>query len=463
MTFNRRSGALIIVIAVLAALALGACGTPDRPASLAAPTAPAPAKPAANAGAAPLQSAEQLYVRAIDSSSEQLAVLDGGSGVRVRALPLGVVAPDWSALYSASEQRNAGRYITRLRAIDPRTGRMLRTTALDGAYALPQIGEGGAPSGLSPDGRWLALEAAPYQTAGRWSSRLAIVDTAFAGQPRYVKLDDGIYRFDGLSKDGNGLYLIQYSSSEPLSPYHVRFYDLARAALDPEVVVSKGADDEMSGSRYAEAATPDGVWLYSLYLNDKHGPFIHALNMADHFAVCIDLPTEAKDDEDKQSYWSLVMAPGGKMLYAVNGALNLVAEIDPADPQIRRTVTLPAAAAAGPLERLARWLTPAAEAKGERQSGAAISPDGKLLFITGPHGLMAISTADLKLHKRYLDDREIGGVALSPDGARLYALSIPADGHAYSHIVQIDPATGAVQAETPGIFGVIDLLRVVAR
>src|SRR5262249_41596977 len=152
------------------------------------------------------------------------------------------------------------RYKTQVRAIDPKTGQTIRETTVDGgAYTLPKIGASETLGGLSSNGRWLVLEEAPGQVAGRWQSSMVVLDTAFAKPPRYVKFEfDGIYRFDGINDSGDGLYLIEYLSSVRPKRYQVRFYDLAKGELDPNVVVAKGEDAVMSGERQTSVASSNG-------------------------------------------------------------------------------------------------------------------------------------------------------------------------------------------------------------
>jgi len=452
----------MVVLGVLAALLLSGCGKPDLPLSQSA--APPAAAPTAVAQVASRPSADQLYIRTANgASSERLTIIDGVSGARERELPVGLVAPNWSALYTAKDSFAAGQHKTEIRAIDPKTGQTLRETTIDGAYALPVIGPSGTFGGLSSNGRWLVLEATPGQVAGRWQSNLVVLDSAFIKAPRYAKFDaDDIYRFDGINNSGDGLYLIQQLASAPQAPYQVRFYDLASGVLDPNIVVAKGEEDVMSGARQAAALAPGGEWLYSLYLNTEHGPFIHALNLANRFAVCIDLPKDSKGDEDKQSYWSLVMSPRGEELYAVNGALNMVVDVDTNQLQIRRTsmIAMPAASV-GPLDDLARWLVPVATAKSQARAGAVLSRDGKTLFMLGQQGVLAINTADLTLQNRYLADRTLMSIALSSDGTRLYAIS--AAPNAGGRIIQLNPANGAIISEAQSDLSLMELLRVAAR
>jgi hypothetical protein len=286
-----------------------------------------------------------------------------------------------------------------------------------------------------------------------------MLDTAFAQSPRRVDLDiDGPYEFDGISNRGKGLYLIQYQSSPSQSlaaPYLVRYYDLEQGLLDPQPVVMKGEEQVMAGTHHTSVPAPNGIWRYSLYMNNSHGPFIHALNLDDRFAVCIDLPAQGKDDAQKQLFWSLAVSPNGKTLYAANGALGLVSEIDisqQGSPEVRRSATLSPApsASAGPLGGLAAlFAAPVAEAKPEHgggSGGAVLSPDGKTLFVLGERGLLAISTADLKENRRYLPDMALSSVAISADGQRLYATN-----GEQGRIVLLDLAAGAALAEIGGM------------
>jgi hypothetical protein len=423
--------------------------------------APTPPQPAGT-------SLDELYVRAEDASAAGVLAVLGRDGAR--ELPLGAVAPDWSALYTVAASAASAAPKTLVRALDPRTGALLREKTIDGAYALPAVSLDEMPGGLSPNGNWLVLRKAPGQTVGRLQSQFVVLDTAFAQPLRRVDLDvDGPYEFDGISNDGAALYLIQYLSSPSLSQaakYLVRYYNLATGALDPQPVVAKGEDQVMAGTHHTSVAAPGGLWRYSLYMNNSYGPFIHALNLPGRFAICVDLPKAGKEDMQKQTFWSMALSPNGKTLYAANGALGLVTELDISQdglPEIRRTATLPPApvADAGPLEGLAGlFAAPVAEAKPEHGAlgAAALSADGKTLFALAERGLLAIDTHDLSLRERYLPEMTLSSLALSADGARLYAVSLE-----QSTIVQLDPASGKLLGTVAGARRPWGVLRVEAR
>ena len=146
----------------------------------------------------------------------------------------------------------------------------------------------------------------------------------------------------------------------------------------------------------------------------------------------------------------------GSKLYAANGALGVVAELDTAQLKVRRTAALPLPTASSrPLTTLARWLVPAAEAKRIPVGGVALSPDEQTLYALGEKGLLAINTSDFSLRGRYLEDWTIDSVALSPDGARLYAVSAER-----GTIVRLDAATGTGQTIVTGVDRPWGVLRV---
>lgn len=425
-----------------------ACGT-------AAPTAiptPQPAAPTATAASA--HAGDRLFIS--DDNNAQtgrLSVIDPASGARLRELPLGVATPDWSTLYVTEW----GLDQTTVRALDPLTGASLRQTTVTGRYTLPEVGLGAARVGLSPDGRWLALSGnvayeADARNGSHERSRLVVLDTAFTQQPKPIELD-GNFTFDALSNDGASLYLIETlprdGTATPGLGYKVRLYDLSADMLQPGVVVDKTAIAQtMSGTRQSAIASPDGQWVYSLYLNQAKGPFIHMLNLNGRYAVCVFLPTTAKEDWEKQLLWSLAQSRDGQRLYAVNGALGVVADVDVNQLSVRRIGTFPIAAANQPgiVARVGNWLMPSASAKRILTGGAALTPDGTTLFVIAEQGLFVVNTGDLAPRGRYLSDFPLDSVTLSPDGARLYAASAE-----QGKIFWLDAATGTTMKEIAGM------------
>src|SRR5205823_5522929 len=143
-----------------------------------------------------------------------------------------------------------------------------------------------------------------------------------------------------------------------------------------------------------------------------------------------------KEDLAKQSRWSLLMSGDRRTLYAVNGALGLVVEYNIGDgvPQMMRVKEL--------------FETPAktgdADAKPPTSTISALAPDGTTLYTLGDQGMLVIDVKALALRGRYLADWALDGLAISPDGARLYAASAAA-----GKIVRLDPRAGTIVGEVP--------------
>lgn len=397
---------------------------------------------------------DRLFVRdGYGTTTNRLSVVDARSGTRLQDLPLGVSTPDWSILYTTQWDLEQ----TIVRALNLLTGQAIRETSVNGRYSLPAAGIAGTFSGLSPNSKWLVLETKPgYEVdatnASHARSHLAVLDTAFTQPAKRIELD-GNFAFDALSNDGSALYLIETLPPRngiytPDLGYKVRLYDLTTNALQPGVVVDKTAIAEtMSGTRQSSVISPDGQWVYSLYLNQAKGPFIHMLNLNGRYAICVFLPTTGKEDYDKLLLWSLVQTADGRSLYAVNGALGIVAEVDPAQLSVRRSVTIPLTAASQPslIARVGAWLMPSASAKRILIGGAALTPDGRTLFIIAENGLIAVNTPDLTVRGRYLTGLPLYSVTVSPDGLRLYAVSGEKD-----KLLLLDATTGTMIREIAG-------------
>jgi hypothetical protein len=159
---------------------------------------------------------------------------------------------------------------------------------LQGAWAFPRVTFGGAVGGLSADGKTLVLVR---RTHGALASptRFALLD------PRTLRLRStvsipGRFAFDALSPDASTLYLIEYVSVLGELRYRVRAYDVASGRLRKQVIADKRSGwTAMQGEPLARATSPAGDRVYTLYGNDAQ-PFVHALDVAQGYAVCVDLP-----------------------------------------------------------------------------------------------------------------------------------------------------------------------------
>jgi hypothetical protein len=474
--FARLAAAWCLVLAIVACGPALATPTPTSPAAQATqlpptllpttlplPTQTATLTPAATAttaraSASPTVADDRLYLLA----GEHILVLDATTGAIERTLPAGVPTTDWQTLYAVAYANGQ----TTVSAIDVATGATLRATTLAGRYGLPYAPTSLSRIGLSRNGRTLVLAYWPddaetdrYIRENRWLSRFAVLDTTFQQPARTIELE-GNFSYDTLAPVGPLLYLIEHRPPvNPTEEYAVRVYDLAAGALRPGVVVDKSrvAEEEMEGFPVTQVVPARNGWVYTLYSNDEHGPFVHALDAANGFAICIDLPTTGKDNTEAAFYWSLALTSGEGTLYAVNPALGQVVEIDALGATVRRTATFaPTATSRGPLARIADWLVPSAAAKRSITNGAALSADGATLYVLGDAGILVIDTRTLHVAQRLAPQTPFASLALSPDGARLYTI-----GSAPAQVAELrDPTTGALLRQYSGVTNPWAILRI---
>src|SRR2546428_2609705 len=311
------------------------------------------------------------------------------SGGQIKQVPFGTPAPGWSTLYTIVD----GPTGSTLKALDVKSGAVLHEKHLDAKYQLPTRGYAGKPGGLSENGQWLVLR---NRESGR--SSFLVLGTDFAGAPQRAELE-GDFEFDAVTNDGRRLYLGEYTAADHLL-FQVRQFHVDGGFLDPHVVVDKTSGAlAMSGVRLTSVASPGGQYVYSLYVNGRRGPFIHALDTANGFATCVFLP-RATSTRDQEQRWAEVMSPDGQTLYAVNGSLGLITKLDISGSfaKILRTSTFETIRAAS---------RPAV-------SDAWVSAEGRTLFTTADRGVIAIDTDSLAARARYLTDSTVDELPLSP-------------------------------------------------
>ena len=162
---------------------------------------------------------------------------------------------------------------------------------LPGSWGTALIGNGGeAGQGLSRDGHTLVLASTTGPLGS--SSKFLVVDLKHWKILRQITLP-GSFTFDALSPDASRMYLIQYTSSNDLSHYVVREYDLRTNRLLPGKIAARdedGTEKGMAGYAMTRTTSANGRWVYTLYQKPSGMPFIHALDTVHGVAHCIDLP-----------------------------------------------------------------------------------------------------------------------------------------------------------------------------
>jgi hypothetical protein len=319
---------------------------------------------------------------------------------------------------------------TTVHAVALPSGKPIGEATLQGLYELQYMLPSEIAVGLSPNGRWLAL----YTTTDRLKTRYLVLDTAFQQSPRTIDLD-GIYYFDALSADGTLLFLSEIVGATPDAMSWLRVADLAQGVLGPR----GGGAAVLRGWRVDSIAAPDKRTTYALHFNGTQA-YVNAFDGAGGRASRVALPGPSWT-----SGWSLGMAADGRLLYAGNGGVGTVVEIDAAQSKILRQASLPKRRA-GVLERLLNAAIPVASAKGPLASrGAALAPDGQTLYLAGEAELLVVDTRDLSVRRSYLAGYTLDGLAIAPDGKRLYALTVEGvHGVERTGLLRLDLMTGTV-------------------
>jgi hypothetical protein len=349
------------------------------------------------------------------------------------ALPLGApVDSQWGRLITT--ERSGGKTIVRNLVVQPGWGGISST--LDGAWRLPTVGPDPVPVGVSDDGMRIVLveDGTPLADG---PTRFAVFQNGVTSPARIIELH-GRFDYDALSPDGSTLYVVEHLDTDAGGVYQVRAVDVASGTLKDGVIADKrNLDEQMAGYPLAQVRRDDGIVL-TLYRGLEH-PFIHLLDTAEGWALCIDLPATRAHDDAAAADWGLAPSPDGSSVYAVNATLGLVEQIDPTQQAVVRSTTVQPLAGTGTV--LAKFGHQDGGPVGRR---VVVSPDGLTIYAAGTGGILALDTTTLQATGRFIPGNAVSALGVTPDGGTLFALL--ADGH----IVRLDTPTGALLSTLPG-------------
>ncbi|MET7417967.1 hypothetical protein [Dactylosporangium sp. NPDC005555] len=240
------------------------------------------------------------------SVGDGLTVVESGTGRRVVAPAATLATADGRRLIGTVAEAGASRVVTR----DARTGDVVAQTTVRGAGRLAAV---------APDAGLVAL--VDGDPDGRTETTIVVAGPA--GERHRLKLP-GFVQPEAFSSTGTSLFVLDMLPPEHPDHYRVRVLDLAMGQLTAlnlpgenagvKVLVPEGAEEEMRGEgRQAvfDAMRERLFTLYShqpdhLHVRDLLHPspqtsardgkpevhaFVHTLNVADAWAVCVDLPS----------------------------------------------------------------------------------------------------------------------------------------------------------------------------
>jgi hypothetical protein len=205
------------------------------------------------------------------------------------------------------------------------------------------------------------------------------------------------WAFDALS--GDNLYLLKYVNNG----YEIRVYDLASDQLAEKPLKDPKASSTIWGSAWERVASPDGRYLFTLYVGGNGGAMVHQLDLKTATARCIDLP--GTGDFNATTTWAMELAPNGKTLWAVNPSYGRVVGIDVAKRNVRVAF---------------RFTKTALYDNGPASSISAISPDGSRMAVGVAGQIFYVSMAKREVIKGV--PRRAVALGYAPDGATLWAV-----------------------------------------
>ncbi|TMC46140.1 MAG: hypothetical protein E6J23_03530 [Chloroflexi bacterium] len=392
------------------------------------------ATPSPTASPRPTNAANDvIYLRSVASGGvANIVAIDARTGETLRTLPDGSPSFDRATLFTTEDANGSTRTI--VRRLEIGSGRELASFTLDRTYHAVWAG---GQTALSRDGRHLALSISPYQESGDWVTGFRVVDAGTGATIATLDLKGkSTYGFVAMSPDGRSLYLNQFGEGAT-GP---RVFDVPSSTLLPATAIA-GAVSQ-SGFRAIPVFSPDGRWMFTLdagnpnsYCTSWDGPrctpkadeqpYFLAVDLVSRRMLTVPVPMEQRSsDFEKYLLWSVAVTPDGATVYAINPALGLIDEFDARQMTLRRTSSVPVSRAdQGVLAAVGRFFFPVADAKRYVTSGALLSPSGDRIYTVGSKGIVVVNTSDLSSRAVWQSDWEFDGVALTPDGERLYAVS----------------------------------------
>ena len=292
---------------------------------------------------APSSGSEEILV-VDDAGTVQL--LDPVTGEVLYSLPDAVVAPDRSTLFTASSRVGGS---TDVESRDPETGLVTGVTSVQGEVEIRLVSPKAGAIALMeerPDGLGL------YEPVPRdWTT----ITVAYTDErPSQVFGLEGNYEPETFSLDEKTLYLLEFEPPDDPEYYFVRELDLTSGIVEGVKSPQVDLRPEMRGVARAQAASPDGVRLYTAYTipgdeDPVHDPgdvadpdrwaFVHVLDLEQGYDFCLFLP--APMGTVNEATIGVGLSPDGSTLWVADPSTSLMARIDTVALEVKDVVTVP--------------------------------------------------------------------------------------------------------------------------
>jgi hypothetical protein len=263
---------------------------------------------------------------------------------------------------------------------DASRGSRLYTAALpDVEYTLAGVSQNGT-------------RAVAMSTVGD-GTKLAIVSRSDRGS---IALPGKQWQFDALR--GDNLFLIKYL---PAGGYEVRLVHVGSGRLEAKPLKDPHESGTIWGSPFSRLSSPDGRYLFTLYIGPNGGSMIHELDLKAAKARCIDLP--GTGNYGSATSYALVLSNDARTLWAFSPGYGRAVGID---------VRTRSVATAFRFE-LPYWNL-------GNGTSAALAPDGERVALADGETVAVIGLAQREIVARH--PGKARALGWSPDG-RLWKLT----------------------------------------
>jgi hypothetical protein len=218
------------------------------------------------------------------------------------------------------------------------------------------------------------------------------------GAARLVRFGDGDWGFDALG--GNDLFLIHYLRNG----YEVRLFDLATGRLLAHPLKDPDGSALIWGSAWSRLSSPDGRYLFTLYVARDGGAMVHELDLRTHTARCISLPGDGNTNAAMST--AAALSPDGRTLWVVSPGYGWTVGVDVRAARVRTAF------------RFARTAYLVSD-----DATAAMAPGGRRMAVASGGRLWLV---DLVHHTVTRSRRPAYALGFAPDGSRLWVVSGPA-------------------------------------
>jgi hypothetical protein len=353
------------------------------------------------------------------------AAVDAASGSVLFTLQGAVWAPDRSVVYRAEWDGQRSIIAT----VDAATGTEIDRRSVRGDLEVAVASASGRAVALVTPARWDDLDPAP-----RLRTTIVVADPSGDRPTRRYDLE-GNFEPEAFSADDRELFMIQHVPALVPSSYLVTVLDLTSGDVSFVEGRFNAPPERMGGSRLAQLWRPDAGQLFTLYSNhptayaqhvaDVAVPgvpvtFVHVLDVRDGWAYCVGLP--AAISRAPRRSLAMAAAADGRSLFVLEAATGLIARIDTRTLEVTDQVRLGTDAS--------------------QHASAVASSDGRVLYAAVGDAVVTLDASSLAILDRWARSEPVEGLALSPDGARLY---LGAD----DGVSIVDPASGNELARVP--------------